>query len=70
MGILIVIFAIVFATIVLSLVLAAVHDMLKWWFNEAHDYSLHIGEWTKKKAYIVIGIAFWIVLTLLVVGMN
>lgn len=70
MNILIVIFSIVFNTIVLSIVLAAVHDILKWWFNEVKDSSPHIGDWTKKKVYIIIGISFWIVLTLLAAGIK
>lgn len=66
-----VIFAVVFTTILGSIILAAIHDILKWWFNEAMiNSSIHIGEWTKKKVYIIIGISLWVSLTLLFVGMK
>lgn len=69
--IILVIFAVAFATIVGSIILAFAHDILKWWFNEAMvNSSIHIGEWTKKKAYIIVGISLWVSLTLLFAGMK
>lgn len=69
--IILVIFAVTFATIVGSIILAAVHDILKWWVNEVKVCSnIHVGEWTKKKAYIIVGISLWISLTLLFTGMK
>lgn len=69
--ILLVIFAVVFATIVGSIILATVHDIFKWWFNEVKPNSnIHIGEWTKKKVYIIVGISLWVSLTLLFMGIK
>lgn len=61
---LVVLFAIVFGTTVLSVLMIMVHDIIKWWFNEAHDSDIYIEELNKKKVYIIVAIALLIMLTL------
>lgn len=67
---LVVIFAAIFGTAVLSILMVMVHEIIKWWFNEAHNSDIYIEELNKKKVYIIVGVSLWIVLTLLVIGMK
>lgn len=68
--VLLVTFALVFATIVGSIILAGIHDILKCWFEEAKDSNVHIGPLNRKKICIIVGISFWFAVTLLAMGMN
>lgn len=63
---LVIIFAVVFGTTLLSLLLVMGHEILRWWFNNVKaSNTYHIGELNKEDVYIIVGIALIVILILL-----